>query len=283
VSDLPSGFDAACAQVRPDLHRFCSRMMGNPWDGEDVLQDTLVAGYQRAGELRDASALRSWLFRIAHNKCIDALRGARRLVPRDDDDHDREDPGTSPDTALDTSARAARTLAHIVTRLPPRERACVVLKDALDYSLDETAAITGSTIGAVKAALHRAREKLAATDDTPATTMDPARRVLVERYLALFNGRDWDGVRALLADDARLEVVQRAAGPFADACYFVNHERVTWTWRLAIASVDGNETIVRYRDGAPHSIVLLTWHDDRVTLVRDYMHVDGLFADATVM
>ena len=189
---------------------------------------------------------------------------------------------------LDDKSRAERALAAIVTALPPRERACVVLKDVLDWSLEETADVTGSNVGAVKAALHRGRAKLAQAKDEPraAATLAPAHRALVERYVAAFNRRDWDGVRALLTDDARLHIVGRTEGPFRDACYFVNHERLGWKWKLALARVDGGEAIVRYRevDGAwvPHSVVQLGLARDKIARVRDYIHVDYVLRHSVV-
>src|SRR3954447_21091322 len=66
-------FEEACTPLRADLHRFCTRMTGDPCDGEDVLQDALAAAFYRFPELRDGAAFRSWMFRIAHNRCIDFL------------------------------------------------------------------------------------------------------------------------------------------------------------------------------------------------------------------
>jgi RNA polymerase sigma-70 factor (ECF subfamily) len=189
--------------------------------------------------------------------------------------------------ALTAKRRAEKALTHIVTLLPPRERACVVLKDILDWSLEETAEIVGSSVGAVKAALHRGRIKLESAERREATSsIAPHDRALVERYLGAFNRRDWDGVRALLAEDARLEIVDRGEGPLADACYFVNHAKLGWSWRLGLARVDGLEAIVRFRevDGTwvPQSVVQLEIADGRVARVRDYIHVDYILRHSVV-
>jgi RNA polymerase sigma-70 factor, ECF subfamily len=276
-------FDEACRHVRPELHRFCTRMLGNPWDGEDVLQDALVLAFYRGDELRDPAALRSWLFRISHNKCVDRLRLRRQLEPLDDDLHDHKP--AMPDQLADKQ-RASRALTAIVTRLPLRERACVVLVDVLGMSLDETAAITDSTVGSVKAALHRGRGKLEAAHAAPATRLAPRDRAVVERYLAAFNARDWDAVLALLGDDAHLEIVGVADGRFKDACYLVNYGKLPRPWRLALALVDGVEAIVQFRelDGAwhPHAIVRVDIEDGRIAKIRDYTHVDYVLADSAV-
>jgi RNA polymerase sigma-70 factor, ECF subfamily len=264
-------------------------MTGSPCDGEDVLQDALILAFYRFSELRDAGAFRAWVFRIAHNKCIDFLRGHKRFEGLDPA-YDLEEDAAMDDT-LDHKQRVAQTLASIVTALPPRERACILLKDVLECSLEETATITGSSVGAVKAALHRGRGRLehaAGTGELAASEalLAPHHRDLIERYLAAFNRRDWDGVFALLSDEARLEVVHRGEGPFRDACYFTNYGQLSWRWKLALVRVDGVESIVHFRerDGAwcPHAIVQLTISGDAITVVRDYIHVDYLLAHCVV-
>ena len=278
-------FEEACAALRPDLHRFCARLVGDPCDGEDVLQEALIVAFYRFPEQREPGAFRAWLFRIAHNKCIDFLRARRRLAMLDDDLAADPDAGTVPE-ALADKQRVERALAGIVAELTPRERACLVLKDVLELSLDETAAITGTSVGSVKAALHRGRARLEHAEERRRPLAGPERAV-VERYLAAFNRRDWDGVRALIADEARLEVVHRSEGPLRDAPYFTNYAALAWPWRLALAFVDGVEAIVHFRrvDGAwrPHAIVQLAIEGGRVAAVRDYLHVDYLLHASEVV
>lgn len=297
TQDLPTSdvtfarrrFDETCARLRPDLHRFCTRMTGSPCDGEDVLQEALVTAFYRLPELRDGTAFRPWLFRIAYTRCIDLLRVRRPVASVDGLAAEVVETDAPPlDEVLDDKEQAQRLLGHIVTDLPPRERATVLLKDVLDASLEEIAEVTGSNVGAVKAALHRGREKLKTAHRGPGRRlpMPPAHRALVQRYLAAFNQRDWDGVRALLADEARLDVVHQSEGPFVDACYFVRHDALVVPWRLALAWVDGLETIVRFRheDGAwrPRSVVQVVAENGEVTQVRDFLHVDGLLDPCVV-
>lgn len=288
--DARLSFDAAYERLRPDLHRFCTRLTGSPCDGEDALQEATVAAFDRASELRDEGALRAWLYRIAHNKCIDLMRRRRRVSSLDDDAvTEIEDAAIdAPDESLAIRARTEQLLVHIASTLPPKERACIVLKDVLDCSLEETAAITGSTLGAVKAALHRGREKLVAAEHAPASLrlLDPSERVLARRYVDAFNARDWDAVRALVSSDAELVVVRRSRGPFARAPYFSNYEAIPWSWRLELALVDGVEEIVHFRevDGAlvPHAVVRLEIGGQNIVGVRDWVHVADLLTCATV-
>ena len=156
-------FVAAAAAVRPRLHRFCARMCGSSLDGEDLVQETLAEAFYNLPALKDATRFEPWLFRIAYHKCIDFLRRERR---RDDDvpfEEEHDQPGNSlgyGEALADTPIDGA--LAALVCDLPPKERASVLLKDVLDYPVEEVADIADSTVGGVKAALHRARGKLRA-------------------------------------------------------------------------------------------------------------------------
>ena len=280
-------FHDECAALRPALYRFCTRMTGSPCDGEDVLQETLAHAFYRLPELNDEASLRAWLFRIAHNRCIDFLRGRKRFDELDEEAG--SDGGAAMDEELDRKRRAARALSRIVTELPPKERACVLLKDVVDCSIEETAEITGSNVGAVKIALHRGRAKLEEMEGKPLAArrpMEAEQRALVERYLSAFNRRDWNAVRAMLAADAHLEVVERAQGPMRDSCYFVNHESIGQPWKVELAWVDGVEEIVHYRhvDGRwrPHSIVRVSLRDGKIATIRDFLHVDAMLDDCDV-
>src|SRR5207245_3613381 len=144
--------------LRPSLHRYCSRMTGSVMDGEDVVQDALFQAYRKLDTFDDKRPLAPWLFRIAHNRCIDFLR--RHEVRKE-----AETAAMVPDRVIpvDPPGRAlGRAVEHLVLTLPPKERACVLLKDVFEYSLEEIADLVGSTVGGVKAALKRGRSKLAA-------------------------------------------------------------------------------------------------------------------------
>jgi len=277
-------FRAECAAIRPGLHRFCARMLGSVTEGEDVVQETLAIAFYRLGELSDEGALRPWIFRIAYRKCLDLQRSRRRFRLLEEDDPEEIAPTNLVDEH-EARVLAARALSAIVLRLPVRERAAVVLKDVLDHSLEEIAAMTESSLGAVKAALHRGRVKLRDLESAPEEA-SPEQSSVVAEYVARFNRRDWDGVRALLADDVRLELVDRHDTPLGDR-YFTNYMSLTWTWRLALAIVDGQLEIVHFvREGdawRARAVVMLRVVDEKVHTIRDYVHVDYLLEGSNIV
>src|SRR5580704_353617 len=192
------------SHLRSRMHRYCARMTGSAMDGEDVMQEALFEAYQKLEQFDNSRALKPWLFRIVHNRCIDFLR--RRQVREDAEATSVESVSIQP---IEPSDRASRdALERLVIHLPPKERACVLLKDVFDYSLEEIAELVDSTVGGVKAALNRGRGKLEALHDAPSpkAALTAEALDLLRRYVALFNLRDWDGVRELTSADARLRV-----------------------------------------------------------------------------
>src|SRR5258708_7377222 len=156
------------AQLRPRLHRYCSRMTGSVLDGEDLVQDAMFEAYRKLDQFDDSRPLAPWLFHIAHNRCIDFLR---RRVARDVAEANAAVPDSVP-AAVPASLGIRPAIERLVLMLPPKERACVLLKEVFDYSLEEISELLGSTIGGVKAALNRGRRKLAAAPD-PQSRSDP--------------------------------------------------------------------------------------------------------------
>jgi RNA polymerase sigma factor (sigma-70 family) len=154
-----SEFLALVAEVRPELHRYCARMTGSVADGEDVVQDTLARAYYELSELKEVPPLRPWLFRIAHNRAIDYLRRyERRMSEPLDAPELAADDGPDPEAALARDQAVRMALSRFL-ELPPAQRSCVILKDVLDHSLDEIAALLELSTLAVKAALHRGRSR----------------------------------------------------------------------------------------------------------------------------
>jgi len=272
-------FLARVKDIRPRLHRFCARMTGSALDGEDLVQETLAQAFYNLGSLKDESRLEPWLFRIAHNKCVDFLRRERRQREETVAYIEEDVPGdVAGEPGLDEEP-VSEALAALVAELPPMERASVLLKDVLDYRLAEIAEVLDSTVGAVKAALHRGRTRLRALHQVPrGADLDPEQRALVDSYIEYFNRRDWDGLRRLIQADARIEIVG-----FPDTTpetYFGNYSAMPWQWRMSLARVDGEPLIVHWRRiedrWVPHTAVRLWWREGKVVRIRDYVHMEYL-------
>ena len=284
-----TAFLALVAEVRPDLHRYCARMTGSVADGEDVVQDTLARAYYELSQLRELPALRAWLFRIAHNRALDFLgRYERRMgEPLDAAPEAVADRDAAPDTAL-SREEAVRAAVSRFLELAPAQRSCVILKDVLDHSVEEIAALLELTVPAVKAALHRGRERLRALSvSTTAPVSRPPVSLAVVRYAALFNARDWDGVRAMLADDVRLDVVSREkrAGRPNVSHYFTNYDKVQ-DWHLVPGWLVGREVLAVFRnpeDARPGYFIELSLRGDQVATIRDFRYVPYVGREAEIV
>ena len=277
------------ARLRPDLHRYCARMVGSVIDGEDVVQDTLARGYYELSALKEPPALRAWLFRIAHNRALDYLRRYDRRMrePLDLDTDEFIDRASDPDTLLPREQAVTLAVARFA-ELAPTQRSCVILKDVLDYSLEEICDSLEISLSAVKAALHRGRARLQALCAQAGADADimPDVSPAVRRYAALFNARDWDAVRAMLIDDVRLEVLEATSrrGRKEVGVYFNNYDGRT-NWYMVPARLDGREglaVLASAQSVQAVNFIELTVHQDRIALIRDFHHVPYLTADAPI-
>jgi len=280
MAEVRARFMELVAEVRPELHRYCARMTGNVFDGEDIVQDTLAKAHFALSEMGEPPPLRGWLFRIAHNTAMDFLRRYERkhvdLVADVPDVGESED--TGPDPAL---VEAALT---VFVPLSPVQRSAIVLKDVLGHSLEETAGTMGTTVLAVKGALVRARANIGANASSkPSITADEKKSL--QRYADLFNARDWDGLRALLGEEARLDVVsrsQRRGG--ATAVYFSRYAEVAAAedLRAEVGFADGVPVIAVYRPGStrPAYFMCLWWEEDRLVQIRDFYFVPYIAEEA---
>lgn len=187
------------APFRPGLHAYCHRLTGNVWEAEDLVQDTLLRSFARLGSFHQEIANpRAYLLRVASNGWIDTIR--RRTTER----AAAVDEGPRSSPAPETVRDAGSTLLQ---RLAPRERAAVVLKDVFDMSLEETADVLSTTPGAVKAALHRGRGRLAEPEDGPSARRSPPSRGLVDAFVDAYRAEDLEALLALCLESASVENV----------------------------------------------------------------------------
>jgi RNA polymerase sigma factor (sigma-70 family) len=272
------GFLALVGAIRPELHRYCARLTGSVFDGEDVVQEALAKAYQSLGTLDDRIALRAWLFRIAHNRALDlmrsrALRAAEPLEAASEmPDEDTPDP-------LERLMReeAIATAVSRFVELPTMQRSAVVLKDVLEHSLDDIAGLLEISVDAVKAHLARGRARLRQINAlAPAPPAALAFSAATRRYVELFNRRDWESLRALLAEDARLHQAMRPVRSGADVGMFFTIYGRNPAIHLAPAWLEGEEVIAVFEQGPaqrPHHVMRIAWRDGRIALIHDYRYV----------
>ena len=281
-------FLALVEHVRPELHRYCTRMTGSVADGEDVVQETLARACYELSQLRELPPLRPWLFRIAHNRAIDHWRheAYRTSEPLDAAAEIADQALREPDELL-ARKQAVQAAISLFLELAPAQRGSVILKDVLEHSLDEIAVELNLSVPAVKAALHRGRLALQQRADAPRAA-PPAREAspALRRYASLFNTHDWDGVRALLADEVRLDLVSRrkAAGRREVATYFTNYDRAP-DWHLTPAWLDGREVLAVLPEPAsltPRYFIELGWLNGLVATIRDFRYVPYIVQDKPI-
>ena len=230
--DPPGAAPEVMAQLEPyrvELTGHCYRMLGSAFEAEDAVQETFVRAWRAFDRFEGRAALRSWLYRIATNVCLNMLassqRRARPMDLRPSSTADSPLPAPLPETAWlepmpdsrvvpaggDPAevavARESVRLAFVAAlqHLPPRQRAVLILREVLRWSAEEVAELLGSTVASVNSALQRARATLAAGTvslDRPSEPMSEAHRALLGRYVDAFERYDMDALTALLREDA---------------------------------------------------------------------------------
>lgn len=220
-------------QHRRELTGYCYRMLGSSFEADDAVQETMVRAWRSHDRFEGRSSLRSWLYRIATNVCLDMLDGRnRRARPME---IGAEGSGEGPlgdvlpesvwlqpmpdgrvlapetDPAELTVQRESIRLAFMAAlqHLPPRQRVVLILREVLRWKADEVAALLGSTVASVNSALQRARATMDASGLTTSDVVEPSdegQRELLGRYLDAFERYDLDALTALLAEDATLSM-----------------------------------------------------------------------------
>jgi RNA polymerase sigma-70 factor (ECF subfamily) len=270
----PEAFSQLMADLRPSLHRYCARMVGSAFDGEDVVQEALAKAAVAFPTAEPIEHPDRWLFRIAHNAALDALRGRKRHALLDETFTEVVDPVAAADARVAATASLA-----VLLRLPVAQRSCVVLIDVLGHSLEETAHLLDFTLPATKAALHRGRVRLKDLAEEPEASpprLDAAERERLRAYADRFNARDFDALRALLSEDVRLDLAnRRRIDGRKDVSVYFTHYASTSGWWFEAGVAEGRPALLvsaAEPERAMRYVVLLDWNDGEITAIHDYFY-----------
>jgi RNA polymerase sigma-70 factor (ECF subfamily) len=285
---MEAGFERAVAPHRRELLVHCYRMLGSLQDAEDVVQETMLRAWRAFDRFDPARAsLRTWLYRIATNACLNALesRASRPLPssagPAFDDPDAAFVPASEvpwlvpfpndPESAAVERSRLRLALVAALQLLPARQRAALILREVLDLPAAEVADSLGMTTAAVNSALQRARARLAEAGVDPEAAAEPpaAQRAIVDRYVDAFERADVAALTALLADDVVLEMPPMAnwyLGRDDYAGFMRRVYRLRGTdWHTEPLWANGEAGFAAYVDGALHTVQVLTVERGRVT------------------
>ncbi|HEY9437689.1 MAG TPA: sigma-70 family RNA polymerase sigma factor [Streptomyces sp.] len=276
MSDLTASADRTDAYSRLEDHRteltgYCYRMLGSAFEAEDAVQDTMVRAWRSFDKFEGRSSLRSWLYRIATNVCLDMLSaGKKRARPVDlsgptplaqatlsplpentwlEPMPDGRVLPSAADPAEAAVARESVRLAFLAAlqHLPPRQRAVLILREVLSWRASEVAELLDTTVASVNSALQRARATLSESDDLAPDTANPLdeeQRELLERYVAAFEGYDMAALTALLHEDAVMTMP-----PFA--LWLRGHADITGFMVTTGAGCAGSRLLPAEANGTP--------------------------------
>jgi RNA polymerase sigma-70 factor (ECF subfamily) len=297
-------------QYRSELTGYCYRMLGSPFDAEDAVQDALVRAWRSLDGFEGRAALRSWLYRIATNVCLDMLRaGKRRARPMDlgpSQEPVLENLNTLPevtwiepipDPADVTLERETIRLAFVAAlqHLPARQRAVLILCEVLNWRATEVAELLETSVASVNSALQRARATLvtAETERADAGEVDPGEvdpgevdAALLDRYVAAFEAYDLDALTSLIREDAK-----QSMPPF-DMWLAGRDDILTWWFGpgigcrgsrvLPAGTANGSPAFGQYKPSAdggyePWALQVLELDGDRIGEFTFFLSTERLF------
>jgi RNA polymerase sigma-70 factor (ECF subfamily) len=265
--------DVRLEKHRVELTGYCYRMLGSSFEAEDAVQDTMVRAWRNYEKFEGRSSLRSWLYRIATNVCLDMLSAGNKrarpvdlsdstplaqaaLSPRADNTWLEPMPDarvlpTVEDPAEAAVAKESVRLAFMAAlqQLPPKQRAVLILREVLAWRANEVAELLDTSVASVNSALQRARATLAERDDKAADAavsdpLDEEQRKLLERYVAAFEGYDMAALTALLHEDAIMTMP-----PFD--LWLTGHDDITGFMTTLGAACEGSRLIPVEVNGLP--------------------------------
>ncbi len=301
--------DPRLLEHRRELTGYCYRMLGSSFDAEDAVQETMVRAWRGLGDFEGRSKLRSWLYRIATNVCLDQLSGRqRRALPMDlsgspwqpvESSLAARRPGTAwvepvldrqvlpddGDPAERAVVRESIRLAFVAAlqHLPPRQRAVLILREVLRWKADEVAQLLDSTVASVNSALQRARATLAAAGgELEPRPLDDDTRDLLERYVDAFERYDIDGFVRLLHDDATQHMPpfeMWLRGPADIGAWMLGPGAECRGSRVLATEANGSPAVAQWRptaDGgfAPWALHVLEVREGRVAHISSFLDLD---------
>ncbi|MEV6514011.1 sigma-70 family RNA polymerase sigma factor [Streptomyces sp. NPDC051642] len=265
--------DVRLEKHRVELTGYCYRMLGSSFEAEDAVQDTMVRAWRNYEKFEGRSSLRSWLYRIATNVCLDMLSAGNKrarpvdlsdstplaqaaLSPRADNTwlEPMPDARVLPTVADPAEAAVAKESVRLafmaaLQQLPPKQRAVLILREVLAWRANEVADLLDTSVASVNSALQRARATLAERDDKAADAavsdpLDEEQRKLLERYVAAFEGYDMAALTALLHEDAIMTMP-----PFD--LWLTGHDDITGFMTTIGSACEGSRLIPVQVNGLP--------------------------------
>jgi RNA polymerase sigma-70 factor, ECF subfamily len=308
----PIDLTASLEKYRTELTGYCYRMLGSAFEAEDAVQDTFVRAWRALDRFEGRSALRSWLYRIATNVCLDMLSSKQRrarpmdLGPALTADHPLGAPlpetawiepvpdsrvvpdgGDPADVAV---ARESVRLAFVAAlqHLPPRQRAVLILREVLRWRATEVAELLDMTVASVNSALQRARATLAkvqSDDPDDATPIGPDDEALLQRYVDAFERYDMGALTSLLRDDAKWNM------PPFELWLRTHEDIVKWCLgpgigcrgsRLVPTVANGSPAFGQYKPGPngellPWSLQVLEMSEGRISGITFFLDTEKFF------
>ncbi len=308
ATDLTASVEAALESHRRELTGYCYRMLGSGSEAEDAVQETMIRAWRAADRLDAREALRAWLYRIAHNVCLDMLKGSqRRARPMDLGPSSMAADTLGPplveqtwvmpiqdsrvlpmdaDPAELAAARETIKLAFVAALqlLPPKQRAVLILREVLRWQASEVAELLGTSVASVNSALQRARATIEASDVDAATTSTEVdsdeERDLLARYVEAFESYDVSAFVALLADDAQFSMPPYdlwLRGPEQVGHWLLGQGFACKDSRLIPVEANGSPAFAQYKPSdepgvrRPWAIVVIGTDGERVTEICSFL------------
>ncbi|MDA0135900.1 RNA polymerase subunit sigma-70 [Solirubrobacter deserti] len=272
-------FESASAELRSELLAHCYRMLGSWDDAEDAVQETYLRGYRAWDGFQERASVRTWLYRIATNVCLNAARDrSRRALPSGIGAPD-DRPGDPPDVLAQehwiqpfAGDRADLRLALIagMQTLPAPQRAALLLRDVLGFSAADAAAMLETSVPAVKSRLQRARASLADAALVPDDIVEPSApeaRRLLDTYIRAFETADVHALTAVLRADATLELVPTRswfAGKVACGRVLADAVGDPGDWRMDRTVANGQPAVAASLHGQPFGLAVLDVRRDAI-------------------